>query len=170
MLLRRGSGRRRGVERLQGEIAQPETLHIVVLLLVLVEVPFLVADQVWPELERALLSPLLPLLAYAALGYCAGVVVRHSTAALATALGLVLVLDLGRAPAKALKFQEWLPSTYLPSPLGDRSSFIQYYTDVTQGISNAYFPHAKTELLTPSLWACAALLLAAAVFSRRSVS
>ena len=50
-LLGRGSSRRRGVKRLQRQIAQPETLHVIVLLLVLVEVALLVADQPFEDLR-----------------------------------------------------------------------------------------------------------------------
>jgi len=107
------------------------------------------AQDLVPELRRALWAPLLPLLAY-------------------SALGLFAFLDLLRVLARGFGVEGLLPSAYLPSPLGD-TSFLAYYADVAQGVSNAHFAFASTAWSAPALWAAGALALAVLLLSRRSV-
>lgn len=126
------------------------------------------AADLWPELKRALISPLVPLAAYAAIGYCAGAIVRTGASALALALGFGVVLDLSRALARELGYAGVLPSDYVPSPLSD-TSFLRFYVDIAQGVSNATFPHAAYAYYVPAAWAALAFVLAARILIRRPI-
>ncbi len=128
--------------------------------------PLVPAEQLWPDLRRAVAAPLLPLAAYAGLGFLAGAIARNAAAALALALGAVVFLDLVRAVARPL--EAWLPSAYLPSPLSD-TSYLHYFADLATGVSNATFAYAPTAVLVPILWAGTAVLLASVMLMRRSV-
>jgi hypothetical protein len=130
--------------------------------------PLVAAAELWPDLRSALLSPLLPLAAYAGLGFLAGSVVRGGASALALALGLGVALDLARAVARPAGVEAWLPSAHVPSPLGD-SSFLDYYLLVSQGVSNASFSHDAARLLAPALWAAASFAAASWILCRRAV-
>jgi len=126
------------------------------------------AKELVPELRHALLAPLLPLVAYTALGLFAGALTRGAAGALALGLGMFGFLDLVRVLARGFGLEGWLPSAYLPSPLGD-TSFLAYYGDVAQGVSNAHFAYASTDLAAPLLWAALTLAFALLCISRRSV-
>jgi ABC-type multidrug transport system ATPase subunit/ABC-type transport system involved in multi-copper enzyme maturation permease subunit len=126
------------------------------------------AKELVPELWRALCAPLLPLLCYSTLGLLAGALARGAAGALALGLGLFALLDLSRTVARGFGLEGWLPSAYLPSPLGD-TSFLSFYSDVAQGVSNANFAFARTALVTPALWAALCFAFAVLLLSRRSV-
>ena len=126
------------------------------------------ASAIWPDLRRALLSPLLPLAAYAGLGFLAGAIARTGATALGLALSMGVLVDLGRALTRALRVAGGLPSDYLPSPLSD-TSFVRFYVDLAQGVSNARFEHAGTALAVPVAWALAAFLLATLLLVRKPV-
>lgn len=126
------------------------------------------AADLWPELGLVLLAPIVPLVAYAAIGFLAGAVARVGASALALALGIGVVLDLGRSFARALGARSALPSDHLPSPLSD-TSFVRFYVDVSTGVSNATFEHGLSSVWVPAAWACVALLAAFAIVLRRDV-
>ncbi|HZO09970.1 MAG TPA: ATP-binding cassette domain-containing protein [Myxococcota bacterium] len=126
------------------------------------------AEELVPELRRALAAPLLPLIAYSALGLFAGALARGAAAALALGLGLYALLDLTRTVARGFGLEGFLPSAYLPSPLGD-TSFLAYYADVAQGVSNAHFDFAASAVAAPVAWAALALASAVYLLARRSV-
>jgi hypothetical protein len=126
------------------------------------------ASEIWPELRRALVSPLLPLAAYTGLGFLAGSIARTGAAALGFALSLGVLIDLARAFARALRFTGGLPSDYLPSPLSD-TSFVRFYVDVANGVSNAQFEHQAGALLVPLAWALATFLAATLLLVRRPI-
>jgi ABC-type multidrug transport system ATPase subunit/ABC-type transport system involved in multi-copper enzyme maturation permease subunit len=126
------------------------------------------AGELVPELRRALAAPLLPLIAYSALGLFAGTLARGAAAALALGLGLYAFLDLARTIARGFGLEGGLPSAYLPSPLGD-TSFLAFYADVAQGVSNAHFAFAATALAAPAAWAALAFAATVLILARRSV-
>ncbi len=130
--------------------------------------PLVSAQELWPELRHALVSPILPLLAYAAIGLWAGSGVRRGATGLAVALGLGVVVDLLRAVARSYDLEGWLPSAYLPSPLGD-TSFVNYFHFAAQGVSNVAFDHGWGEWLVPAAWTAATVVLAVLIFRRRLV-
>ncbi len=126
------------------------------------------AAALWPDLRLALLAPIAPLCAYLSIGFLAGAVMRVGAAAMALALGTGVVLDLARAFLRAVGARGVLPSDHLPSPLSD-TSFVRFYVDVSQGVSNASFEHGARSVLVPLAWALAAALLATAIVRRRDV-
>lgn len=126
------------------------------------------AAALWPDLGRALLAPLAALGAYAALGFLCGALARAGAAALALALALGALLDVGRGLARALGSKHALLSEHAPSPLSD-TSFVRFYVDVAQGVSNATFEHGAASGWVPALWAVVAAGLAWAIVTRRDV-
>ena len=128
--------------------------------------PLVPADDLWPELGRALWAPLLPLLAYSALGMLAGTVVRRGATGLALALGLGVLLDMSRAGAAVIETVS--PAAYIPSPLKD-TSFLDYYYWASQGVSNVTFRFESTEILVPCVWLVGCFVLACLIFRRRFV-
>ncbi len=133
------------------------------------EFPLVPAEELWPELRRAVFSPILPLLSLAALGFLFGSVTRGAASALGLCLGGLLALDLSRTIARSFEVEKWLPTAYLPTPLGD-TSFLRVYADLAQGASNAVFDYAGTEIWVPLGWILAPIVLSVAVLWRRSVS
>ena len=130
--------------------------------------PLVTADELWPLLTRALWSPILPLAAFAMVGFLAGAVTRTGAGALAAGLGAVIGLDLLRAIARPFGFEEYLLGAHLPSPLGDTSYLASYVLAVT-GVSNASHDYAATSQVVPLLWCIAGLGLATLCLSRRTI-
>jgi ABC-2 type transport system ATP-binding protein len=130
--------------------------------------PLVSATELWPELRHALLSPVLPLLAYAAIGLWAGCGVRRGATGLSLALGLGVLVDLLRAVGRSYDLEGWLPSAYLPSPLGD-TSFVNYFHFAAQGVSNVTFEHSSGEIVVPLVWTAATVAAAVLIFRRRLV-
>lgn len=126
------------------------------------------AAELWPHLRHALLAPLLPLAAYVGVGFCAGAIARTGAGALSLALGLGVVLDVARVVTREFGVGGFLPSDHVPSPLSD-TSFLRYYVDVAQGVSNAVDAYAGQALAVPLAWALCGFALAAAVVQRRAV-
>jgi len=126
------------------------------------------AAELRPLLRHALAAPLLPLAAFSALGFLAGSVTRGAAAALALALGLVGFLDLGRAVARGFGIEGWLPTAYLPSPLGD-TSYLKFYSDAAQGISNSTFEFQWGQISVPVLWLCLSVGIATWLLARRTI-
>ena len=117
--------------------------------------PILAAADVWPEYRAALIAPLLPLLGFASLGFLIGALLRTGATALGVTIGALLALDLGRGllPKAAQAFSL---SSYLPTPLGDRSQ-VHAARLYSEGATNAIFQFAETRWSGPLVW----LLLAA---------
>lgn len=130
--------------------------------------PLVPADELWPELRRALVAPLSALAAAVGVGFLAGAVSRSAAGALGLALGAMLTLDLARSVARGLGLEGWLPSAYLPSPLGD-TSYLNLYADLAQGISNSTFDYADTALIVPIAWCLSTFLISLLVLARRAV-
>jgi ABC-type multidrug transport system ATPase subunit len=112
----------------------------------------------------ALVSPLLPLLAYVGLGFGVSALTRRGVTALAAALVCGVALDLGRGPLA----EPWLPSAYVPSPLRD-TSHVRAFTDLAFGRADALYPDDLLGSLVSACWFSAALCLAALAFRRRAV-
>ena len=126
------------------------------------------AGELWRDLGQALRAPLAPLMAWTAVGVCASALARSGALALALGLGLFVFTDLARALARGTPVEGWLLSAHLPSPLGD-TSFLAYYADISQGISNAEFPHAATQWSAPLLWFLCAISIAMLTLSRKRI-
>jgi len=130
--------------------------------------PLVEAADLWPALREALWRPALAVAAYAGLGLLASALTRRPAAALATALGFVAVPDLCRAVLRGFRAEWAVPSSHLPSPLGD-TSFIAHYLDLSRGVSNTTFDAGHAGWAVPLSWLCAAVVLSTLVLSRRSI-
>ena len=126
------------------------------------------AGDLWPQLRAALVSPILPLLAGGSIGFLAGAFARTGAGARALARGALLGLDLLRTAARGAGQEAFLHTAYLPSPLGD-TSFLKFYLDVAQGVSNTTFDFAGTAVSVPLAWLIAALVAAALLLGRRPI-
>ncbi len=130
--------------------------------------PLVAAAELWPHLRSALHACLPALASCVGLGFLAGSLASGAAGALALALGSLLFLDLARSIARGLELEAFLPTAYLPSPLGD-TSFLKLYADLAQGVSNSTFAFADTALTVPLAWCLASFLLACLLLARRSV-
>lgn len=131
---------------------------------------YVTAEQLWErEFWPLTWAPLLPLAAYAAIGFFIGAISRRATAALVGTLLVAAFLDVGRALARSYRVEEWLPSAYLPSPLGD-TSYVAYYIDASTGAANAAFAYEATAYSHPGSIAAALFVVAAFALTRRTVS
>jgi len=126
------------------------------------------AVDVSPDFVSSLLSPLVPLLAYASLGFLVGALLRRSTWALGLALTLTLVLDLGRAIAHPLGLEAALPSAYLSSPFRDTSQ-LAFFLDLSIGSAEAYFEFEHTAWITAVAWCVIPFALATLLIARKRV-
>jgi ABC-2 type transport system ATP-binding protein len=117
----------------------------------------------WPMLR----SPIPGLISYTAIGFALGSWIKNNVAALASTLGVLGLIDLGRAFITVDKYIGWLPSAHLPSPFGGHS-FLRYYCNVVQGVSNASNPYAYLSMVTPLVWLVVMLLLATVALKRKA--
>ena len=138
------------------------------------EFPLVTAAELRGEFTRALTAPLAVLLGFFASGFLAGSCTRGASSALGLALGALLGLDLARVVARDLGAEGWLLPAYIPTPLGD-TSYLHYFADRAQGISNAVFELGSSwagiprDFLQPALWGVACLALSAILLARRAV-
>jgi hypothetical protein len=126
------------------------------------------AAELYPELARAWWAPVPALCAALALGFCAGSLVRSAAAALGTALGFLLVADLGRVVTRGFGLDGLLPSDHMPSPLGD-SSYPRAFLDLAQGISNVEVPSTTMGVLVGLAWSSLGAVLALLLVRRKAV-
>ncbi len=114
--------------------------------------------EAWPVFWEALRAPFLPLAAAAAIGFAVGSLLRNAAGALGLSLAVWLGLDLARGFLAPLKADAWLPTTYLPSFLDERSAMDTAATQL-DGAANATFDHGATALLVPAVWIVVCLLI-----------
>jgi ABC-2 type transport system ATP-binding protein len=126
------------------------------------------ASELVPDLARAWWAPLPALCAALGLGFCAGSLVRSAAAALGTALGFLLLSDLGRVLTRGFDLDGVLPSDHMPSPLGD-SSYPRAFLDLAQGISNVEVPAPQTGLLVGLAWLAASAAASVILVRRKAV-
>lgn len=130
--------------------------------------PFVEASELWPELRRVLIVPLLPLASFAAIGFLAGALARNGTVALGLGLGSVVFLELARVVAREYGIEGWLPTAHWASPLSD-VSFVRYYDQVVQGISNVEWRYADQSILAPLLWIVVPFAVSVFCLKRRAI-
>ena len=114
-----------------------------------------------------MLYPVAPLVAYLGIGFLAGALMGRGVWALAMALGAVLALDQLR-----ILGGDWLyllPSSYLPSPSGDATSYLPYYLEANAGQLGARFAFGSTAVVVPLMWSLVTFGLACLVLQRRSI-
>lgn len=132
------------------------------------EYVYVEADELWAHVPPLTRAPLLPLAAYAGLGFLIGALTRRATAGLVIALLAAVFLDIGRVVARTWRVEEFLPSAHLPSPLGD-TSHVRHYIDMVTGAANAAPRYADTSAMYPGAIAVACFALATLALARRSV-
>ena len=132
------------------------------------EYVYVEADELWSHVRPLALAPLLPLAAYSGLGFLIGALTRRATGALVLALLCGVFIDVGRTIARTWRIEEFLPSAYLPSPLGD-TSHVAFYIDTVTGTANATSLYADTATHYPLVVTVACFALAALALARRSV-
>jgi ABC-type multidrug transport system ATPase subunit/ABC-type transport system involved in multi-copper enzyme maturation permease subunit len=126
------------------------------------------AGELWPVFARAVPAMILPLLAYAALGFLAGALARGSAMALALGTGFVVVLDLLRAAGREFGFERFLLSAHFPSPLGD-TSYLAHLLDRVRAPNDPPGGYLDGTVIVPLAWLVGAVLLAVLLLRRRSV-
>lgn len=129
--------------------------------------PLVKKEEMLRSLWPVLYSPILPLIAYTAIGFAWGSWLRNNVVALAATLGTILLLDVGRAFLTTDSTIGWLPSAHLPSPFGGHS-FVTFYCDVVQGVSNATNPYASLSIKAPLVWVVIMTVLAAVALKRKA--
>ncbi|MFO1051016.1 MAG: ATP-binding cassette domain-containing protein [Planctomycetota bacterium] len=127
------------------------------------------AEDVAPHFAKALLSPLLPLLSFAALGFACGAVARRAVFALVLALGGAVALGAVRGVIRTGRFEAWLPSTHLPGVTEEHTSYLSFFYDLSVGASDAAFHFAKSAIAAPLCWIAACASIAILVLNRRHV-
>ena len=127
--------------------------------------PLVEKQEMLGYLRDVLWRPILPLIAYTALGFGLGCWIRNNVVALGSCFGGVVLLDLARMFVPDQTKVGWLLSAHLPLPLGGHS-FLRYYSDMVQGMSNAMNPYAHDSVMVPIVW-CVCLLGLAVIGIRR---
>ena len=128
----------------------------------------------WSQYYRALAAPAAALLGFSALGFLLGSCTRGAASALGLAVGALLGLDLARVVARGFDAERWLLTAYLPSPLGD-ASYLHYFADRAEGISNSVFDLGSSwagvpqDFAYPLCWFVACIALSAILLARRAV-
>jgi ABC-2 type transport system ATP-binding protein len=129
--------------------------------------PLVKKDEMLRYLWPALYAPILPLIAYTAIGFTLGSWIRNNVVALVGTLGAMLLMDVARAFFTSAATVAWLPSAHLPSPFGGHS-FLKFYCDAVQGVSNSTNPYAYLSLAAPLVWLVMMMLLAAVALKRKA--
>jgi len=126
------------------------------------------AKVLWPPFTKMLPALLLPVLAWAGIGFFAGAVMKRGVSALALAAGLFVFLDLFRVVGRSFGFEAYLLSAHLPSPLGD-TSFTEHLLNLIRAPNDPPGGYLSLSLIVPLAWLVASTVLAALALSRRSV-
>jgi hypothetical protein len=126
------------------------------------------AKALWPPFTKMLPALLLPVLAWAGVGFLAGAVTKRGVSALALAAGLYVFLDLFRAVGRSFGFEAYLLSAHLPSPLGD-TSWTEHVLSLIRAPNDPPGGYLSLSLIVPLVWLVVSIVLAALALSRRSV-
>ncbi|MCP4455524.1 MAG: ATP-binding cassette domain-containing protein [Planctomycetes bacterium] len=129
--------------------------------------PLVKREEMFGYLWPALWAPIIPLVSYTAIGFALGSWIKNNVVALASTLGVILLIDLGRVFVTAEKHMGWLPSAHLPSPFGGHS-FLRFYCNMVQGVSNASNPYAYLSLVAPLVWLVLMVVLATVALKRKA--
>ena len=130
--------------------------------------PLVQKKEMFHYLWPALLNSIIPLFAYTAIGFAIGSWIKSNVGAFATTLGTIVFIDIGRAIIPGGDDAiGWLPSAHLPSPFGGHS-FLTFYCNVVQGVSNAVNPYADLSLKAPLIWLVVMILLAMIALNRKA--
>ena len=130
--------------------------------------PLITKREMYSYLWPTLLNPIIPLLSYTAIGFAIGSWVKNNVAAFAGTLGFIVLIDIGRAIMPGGDSSVgWLPSAHFPSPFGGHS-FLTFYSNMVQGVSNAANPYANLSLIAPLVWFAVMIILAIIALNRKA--
>ena len=130
--------------------------------------PMAAKEEMYRYLWPTLLNPIIPLFSYAAIGFAIGSWIKNNVAAFAGTLGAIVIIDIGRAIIPGGdKAIGWLPSAHLPSPFGGHS-FLTFYCNMVQGVSNAENPYANLSIITPTIWLALMIIIAMIALNRKA--
>ncbi len=130
--------------------------------------PLVIKEEMLNYLRPVLLSPILPLLSYTAIGFAIGSWIKNNVGAFATTLGSIVLIDIGCAIIPGGNNTiGWLPSAHLPSPFGGHS-FLTFYCNMVQGVSNAANPYADLSVIAPLFWLVLMIVLAVIALNRKA--
>ncbi len=126
------------------------------------------AAALWSPFSSMLSAMILPLLAYTAVGFLAGALVKRGVTALALAAGSVVFLDIFRVAGRSFGFEGGLLSCYAPSPLGDTSR-VAHVLDLIRAPNSPPGGMLDGSILVPAVWLVLAAVFATMLLKRRSV-
>ena len=130
--------------------------------------PLITKEEMYHYLWPVLLNPIIPLLSYTAIGFAIGSWVKSNVAAFASTIGAIVFIDISRAVIPGGdNIIGWLPSAHLPSPFGG-NSFLTFYCNIVQGVSNAANPYADLSWQTPLIWLILMTILAIIALNRKA--
>lgn len=130
--------------------------------------PMVKKEEMFNYLRPVLLSPIIPLFSYTAIGFAIGSWIKSNVGAFASTLGAIVLIDLGRAIIPGGdKSIGWLMSAHLPSPFGGHS-FLSFYCNTVQGVSNSSNPYANLSIVTPLIWLVIMTVLAMVALKRKA--
>ena len=130
--------------------------------------PLVRKEEMFHYLWPVLLNPIVPLLSYSAIGFAIGSWIKNNVGAFASTLGAIVFIDIGRAIIPGGdKAIGWLPSAHLPSPFGGHS-FLTYYCNMVQGVSNAVNPYADLSIKAPLFWLVLMTIFAMIALNRKA--
>ena len=102
------------------------------------------------------------------MGFALGGLVRRAIVALSLGIGAWIALDVGRGVAEWFRHESALLSTYLPSPLGNRS-YVDYYVKAVQAAGDAVFDYTDSMVRVPLAWAAIGAAIGCVMLMRREV-
>jgi ABC-type multidrug transport system ATPase subunit len=130
--------------------------------------PMVKKEEMFQYLWPALLNPIIPLFSYTAIGFAIGSWIKNNVGAFASTLGVIIFIDIGRAVIPGGdKIIGWLPSAHLPSPFGGHS-FLTFYCNMVQGVSNATNPYVNLSIEAPLVWLVIMIILAVIALNRKA--
>ena len=130
--------------------------------------PLVEAAELWPLVRPAALLWVPAVVACGALGLACGALVKRATAAMASVLGGLFVLEAGQNLLAGIVPAHVSPIHALPSWITQRS-VVHHLLDRSQGVSNTTFEIEPSQWAVPLVWTAVSVALAAAFTWRRSV-
>ena len=134
-----------------------------------VEYPHVSLEELWPVFWQSLAAPVLPLLAFCSIGLLVGAVTRRGATALASAIGIGLLFDLGRDSLINSSAELWSVATYMPSKIARTSSYIDHYLRIAQGNNDSLYLFSGPDIYAPTTWIIVTFGAAAWVLKKRYV-
>ncbi|MEN8148859.1 MAG: ATP-binding cassette domain-containing protein [Planctomycetota bacterium] len=133
--------------------------------------PYVISEAkvLWGPLNAMVPALVLPVLAWAGIGFFAGAITKRGVTALALTAGLFVFLDLLRVVGRTYGFEPYLISAHLPSPLGD-TSYTEHLLNLIRSPNDPPGGYTGVAwLAVPLAWLVVPFALGAVALRRRSV-